>query len=94
MKEQRKFDTEYTGGRGVGRVVGSIVGVVGLLFVVVGLVIFLSKISEKELPWYVWCFAIGVPLLVVGGLISMAAGKKPQQQDNTDGAGSRDKPEV
>ena len=76
MKEQHKFDSEYTGGRGAARVVGSIIGVVGLVFVVVGLVIVLLKISKMDLPWYVWCFAIGVPLLVVGGLISLAAGKK------------------
>ena len=88
MKEQHKFDSEYTGGRGAARVVGSIVGVVGLLFVVIGLVIILTKIGKMDLPWYVWCFVIGVPLLVVGGLISMAAGKKPQQQDDTDGADS------
>ena len=88
MKEQHKFDSEYTSGRGAARVVGSIIGLVGLIFVVVGLVIVLFKLGKMDLPWYVWCFAIGVPLLIVGGLISMAAGKKPQQQDSIDNTDS------
>lgn len=73
MSEETKIDRRHPGTRTVLRAVGPVVGVVGLVLIVVGLVSFFSAFGTFQAPRYVWCFFLGLPLLVVGIALSLFA---------------------
>ena len=53
------------------RVVGPIVAVVGLMFLIIGMVSFFSSLGGPGLAPYFWCCFVGMPLLFVGLLMCM-----------------------
>ena len=53
------------------RVVGPLVAVVGLIFLIIGVVSFFSSFGSVGSPRYFWCCFVGMPLLFVGSAMSM-----------------------
>ena len=53
------------------RVLGPTVALVGLIFIVTGAVDFFSAFGQLRTPTLFWCFFVGMPLLFVGGVLSM-----------------------
>jgi len=66
MSEESRIDPQHRQWRGVLRVLGPAVLVVGGVFVLIGLVSFFSAFGSFESPRYFWCVFVGGPLLVVG----------------------------
>ena len=58
--------SQHTTIRKVLRVGGPSVGILGLLFLIVGLGSFFSSFGSFESPRYFWCAFVGMPLLFVG----------------------------
>jgi len=71
--EEEKIDPGHRGIRGVLRVVGPVVAVVGLIFVLVGLASFFSAFGGSKPPGRFWCAFIGIPLLGLGVMITKFA---------------------
>jgi ribosomal protein L40E len=67
---KRQIDPGHSGVRNVLRLVGPLVGLVGLAFMVVGLVDFFRAFSGSGSPKLFWCFFVGMPLLFVGGVLT------------------------
>lgn len=55
--------------RGVLRVLGPCVLLVGLCFIAVGFISFFSAFSGRGSPRYFWCAMVGMPILAVGGAL-------------------------
>jgi len=66
-------DPKHNQTRGFLRVLGPAIAVLGLIFVVIGLVSFFSSFGSFQPPRYFWCAFIGMPLLAVGVGISKFA---------------------
>ena len=52
------------------RIVGPLLAVVGLIFLVIGMVSFFSAFGSHEAPKLFWCCFVGMPLLFVGVTMS------------------------
>jgi hypothetical protein len=61
----------HKGTRSFLRVAGTLVAAVGLLFLIIGLVSFLSALGGGGSPRLFWCCFVGMPLLFVGGGMCM-----------------------
>lgn len=59
--------------RGVLRLAGPLILVVGIGFMAVGLIDFFSAIGGAGMPTKFWCFFVGMPLLALGGGITQFA---------------------
>jgi hypothetical protein len=57
--------------RSVFRIVGPILLTIGIIFMIVGAVDFFSAFGSFEGPKLFWCFFVGMPLLFLGGVLSM-----------------------
>ena len=66
IMEEEKIDQGHGGLRNIFRVLGPVVLLVGLLFVVIGMVSFFSTFRTFEPPRYFWCVFLGGPIIVVG----------------------------
>ncbi|MHC4743870.1 MAG: zinc ribbon domain-containing protein [Planctomycetota bacterium] len=64
--EEEKINPGHRGMRDTLRVVGPIVGVIGLIFIIIGLVSFFSSMGSFGPPKYFWCAFVGGPILIVG----------------------------
>ena len=67
MSTKKEIGSQHTGARAVLRVVGPCLVVVGLIFMIVGMVSFFSAFGGSRPPRYFWCAFVGMPLLFVGG---------------------------
>ena len=67
---QERIDPGHTGARNTLRVVGPFIGLIGLGFVVVGLVSFFSAFGGDGPPTKFWCAFVGMPLMFVGGVMT------------------------
>lgn len=76
---RRPIDPRHEEVRAVLRVVGPAVALVGLLFIIVGIGSFFSFFSSfgtfgaSGFPRYIWCAFVGMPLMVIGLVISKFA---------------------
>src|SRR5262249_37824540 len=52
--------------RGILRVAGPVLAVVGLIFTITGVVSFFASIGTFEPPRYFWCVFVGLPLVASG----------------------------
>jgi hypothetical protein len=66
MGEERMIDPGHDNARVILRTVGPVLALVGLGFLIVGLVSFFSAFGTFEPPRYFWCFFAGIPLLGIG----------------------------
>ena len=71
MNEDKLQSPNHMGARTVLRVGGPVIGVVGLLFMIVGVGSFFSSMGSFEPPRLFWCAFVGIPLLFVGIAMSM-----------------------
>ena len=62
---------KHSAARSLLRIVGPSIALVGLSFMIVGIVSFFSAIGSFETPRLFWCCFVGMPLLFVGGVLSM-----------------------
>ncbi len=67
---ERKIDPGHAGVRDTLRVVGPLIILIGLGFVVVGLISFFSAFGGGDPPSKFWCAFVGMPLLFVGGVMT------------------------
>ena len=67
---EKQIDPGHGSIRDVLRIVGPLVAVVGLIFIVIGLVSFFSAFGGSGPPKYFWCGFVGMPLLFVGGVMT------------------------
>ena len=51
------------------RVVGPVVAVVGLLFIIVGMISFFSAVAGGGSPRLFWCIFVGMPVFFVGSTL-------------------------
>jgi len=65
----REIGSQHTGTRSVLRVVGPCCVIVGLIFVIVGMVSFFPAFVGSGPPRYFWCASLGMPFLAVGGIM-------------------------
>ncbi|MBB3206396.1 RNA polymerase subunit RPABC4/transcription elongation factor Spt4 [Rhodopirellula rubra] len=73
MSEEEKINPGHTQVRGVLRVVGPLILLVGILFTIVGLGSFFSSFGGFEPPRYFWCGFVGLPLMFVGAVMTQVA---------------------
>jgi Double zinc ribbon len=66
-------DSRHSDIRMLLRIVGPAIGIVGLMFTIVGMVSFFSAFGGFERPRQFWCAFVGLPLMVFGGAISQFA---------------------
>jgi hypothetical protein len=71
MNEDRLLAPRHRTIRSVLRIGGPIVGAIGVVCVMIGVGSFFSSFGTFEPPRYFWCAFIGLPLLFVGGTMSM-----------------------
>src|SRR6266550_3913016 len=71
MNENQLKSPQHNAIRMVFQVGGPLLGIVGLIFTIVGLVSFFSSIGSFEPPRYFWCAFVGLPLIFVGGSMCM-----------------------
>jgi len=71
MNEDRLQVPRQSGIRRTLRWVGLLVLALGGLLVVIGFASFFLSLGSFESPRYFWCFFLGMPLLFVGGTITM-----------------------
>src|SRR5437868_3667611 len=71
MNENQLKSPHHNAIRMVLQVGGPLLGIVGLIFTIVGLVSFFSSIGSFEPPRYFWCAFVGLPLIFVGLGMSM-----------------------
>ncbi len=62
---------KHQGTRSFLRVAGPFVAVVGFVFLIIGMVSFFSAFGGTGSPRLFWCCFVGMPLLFVGGVMSM-----------------------
>lgn len=62
---------KHQGTRSFLRVAGLSVAALGLVFLIVGLVSFFSAFGGGGSPRWFWCCFVGMPLLFVGGVMSL-----------------------
>ena len=55
------------------RVLGPVIALVGLAFLIVGVVSFFSAMNSHEQPGLFWCCFVGMPLLFVGAVMCQFA---------------------
>lgn len=67
---ESQLDPGHRGTRDTLRVIGPVIGVVGLGFVIVGLVSFFSAFGGSGPPRLFWCAFVGMPLMFVGGVMT------------------------
>jgi hypothetical protein len=73
MSEESRIDPKHSTTRLFLRMLGPTIAGLGLLFAVIGFGSLLSSFGSNELPRYFWCVFVGLPLLFVGGSLSMFA---------------------
>jgi hypothetical protein len=74
MDDGNKINPNHTAARGVLRVVGPALALVGLAFVVIGFGSFFAAFGSHDgPPRYFWCAFVGMPLMGVGLIISKFA---------------------
>jgi hypothetical protein len=69
MSEER-IDPGHKNIRNILRIVGPMTAMVGLIFIVVGLIGFFRAFGSFGPPKYAWCPFVGMPLLFVGLVLS------------------------
>lgn len=69
--EEEKIDPGHRGMRNTFRIIGPIVLVTGLIFIIVGVASLLSSAGSFGPPKHAWCMFVGMPLLFVGGVLSI-----------------------
>jgi hypothetical protein len=67
MSQPDPIDPNHAAKRDFLRMAGPAILIVGVLFLIVGMVNFFSSMGSFEGPKLFWCFFVGMPLLVVGG---------------------------
>ena len=70
MRASREIDPGHGAKRGLLRVLGPIVLLVGLGFVAVGMVSFFAAFGSFGPPKHFWCAFVGMPILFVGGAMT------------------------
>ena len=70
MNESRLQTVHHVRVRNAIRRVGPILAVVGLIFMIVGLVDFFGAFGGGGPPKRFWCLFVGMPLLFVGGVMT------------------------
>jgi len=70
MAEQ--IDPSHEQKRSLLRAAGVVVLLIGLIFLIVGLVDFFSSMSSMAPPKRFWCAFVGLPLVAFGGMLSSA----------------------
>jgi hypothetical protein len=73
MKDEDKLNPGHSSTRGVLRVVGPLLAVVGLIFTIAGIGSFFASFGTFEPPRYFWCAFVGLPLVALGVGISQYA---------------------
>jgi hypothetical protein len=73
MNSGMKDDPRHAALRGVLRLVGPLVALVGLVLTAIGIGSFVSAFGSSAFPRYFWCAIIGLPLLGLGGMITQFA---------------------
>jgi len=73
MADEAKIDPGHEGVRNTFRIIGPVVGLVGLGFLAVGMVSFFSAFGSFEPPRYFWCAFVGIPLLGIGAGVTKIA---------------------
>src|SRR5687768_5452008 len=53
------------------RLAGPVILVIGLIFVVIGLISFFSAMGGQGQPKFYWCAFVGLPVIFVGGAMCM-----------------------
>jgi DnaJ-class molecular chaperone len=70
MSQGREIHPGHEQIRGVLRVVGPLIALVGLGFLAVGVISFFSAFGTFEPPRHFWCAFVGIPLLGIGGALT------------------------
>jgi hypothetical protein len=73
MNDEEKLNPGHSSTRGVLRVVGPLLAVVGLIFTIAGIGSFFASFGTFEPPRYFWCAFVGLPLVALGVGISKYA---------------------
>lgn len=71
MPDEEKINPGHTNVRSLLRVIGPITLAVGGLFVLIGFGSFFASFGHAGTPRYFWCAFVGMPLLFVGGVMTM-----------------------
>lgn len=72
MRPPNQIDPQHSEKRAVLRIVGPIIFILGLGFLVVGMVSFFAAFGGNGFPRYFWCCFVGLPLLWLRAVLSGA----------------------
>jgi ribosomal protein L40E len=66
VNDEEKLNPGHSTTRDILRVVGPLLGAVGLIFTIAGIVSFFASFGTFEPPRYFWCAFVGLPLVALG----------------------------
>lgn len=70
MNDESRIDPKHAATRNVLRVLGPVVGGLGILFTAIGIGNFFYSFGSFEPPRYFWCAFVGMPLMFFGGAMT------------------------
>ncbi|HEY3045564.1 MAG TPA: hypothetical protein VGJ39_16150 [Vicinamibacterales bacterium] len=70
MNQDKLHSPQHSTARAVLRAGGPVVAVVGVVFIIVAMGSFFSAFGTFEPPRYFWCAFVGMPLLIIGLVMS------------------------
>jgi RNA polymerase subunit RPABC4/transcription elongation factor Spt4 len=70
MRPENQIDPQHNEKRGILRVIGPLMVVIGLIFLVVGMVSFFASFGGHGSPRLFWCCFVGLPLIWLGSVLS------------------------
>ena len=73
MNDEDRLNPGHSSIRGILRVVGPLLGGIGLIFTIAGIGSFFASFGTFEPPRYFWCAFVGLPLVALGVAISQYA---------------------